>query len=298
MPDLGAALIARFTAWADGNDSIRAAILVGSRARAERPADAWSDVDLLVFSDQIAAMRESDAWVAAMGPVVLTYLEPTAVAPEIVERRALYETGLDVDYVLLPAAMLALLNGQPVDGAVAARRPLVAGIFRRGYQVLLDKDAILGDIDSLLAFAPEPAPPAPSEFANVVGDFWYHALWTARKLRRGETAMALTCCDIDMKDKLYTVARWRAQARDGRDTWHQTRFFEAWADPRLVAELRGCYAHYDPGDVARALRATMRAFDWLARETACHLGFDYPHAAARWITTRVNETLSAVDTAQ
>lgn len=291
MPDLAGALLDRFTVWATGNDAIRAAILIGSRARSDRPADAWSDVDLLVFTSDVAGLRDDGAWVEAMGPVVLTYLEPTEVAPEIVERRALYRSGQDVDYVLLPTEMLALLSKEPVHSAVAPRKPLIGGILRRGHRVLLDKDARLGDLDALVALAPAPRLPDAGEFTNVINDFWYHALWTARKLRRGETLMALNCCDFEMKDKLLTVARWHARARDRRDTWHQSRFFEAWADPRLVAALSDCYARYDPADVARALGATMRSFDWLARETANPLGFDYPEAEVRWITAKVNETL-------
>lgn len=294
MPDLAGELLDRFTAWAAGNDAIRAAILIGSRARSDRPADAWSDIDLLVFTSDVASLRDDGAWVEAMGPVVLTYLEPTEVAPEIVERRALYRSGQDVDYVLLPVEMLALLGNEPADSAVAPRKPLVAGILRRGQRVLMDKDDRLGDLDALVALAPKPRSPDAGELANVIKDFWYHALWTARKLRRGETLMALGCCDVGMKDKLLTVARWHAQVSGGRDTWHQTRFFEEWADPRLVADLRGCYAHYDPADIARALGATMRAFDWIARETADRLAFAYPDDAVHWITAKVNETLAGI----
>ena len=39
-------LLQRFQAWAEQRADIRAALLVGSRARAERPADAWSDIDI------------------------------------------------------------------------------------------------------------------------------------------------------------------------------------------------------------------------------------------------------------
>jgi aminoglycoside 6-adenylyltransferase len=160
--------------------------------------------------------------------------------------------------------------------------------------VLLDKDARLGDIDTLLPHAERSQLPEAAAFANVVNDFWYHALWTARKLRRGETLMALNCCDFHMKDKLLTVARWHAQSGSRRDTWHQSRFFEEWADPRLVADLRDGFAHYDPADVARALGATMRTFDWLARETATLLAFGYPDDAVRWITGKVDETLAQI----
>jgi len=40
----------RFTAWAQTQPDIRAAMVVGSRARTDHPADEWSDLDILVIT--------------------------------------------------------------------------------------------------------------------------------------------------------------------------------------------------------------------------------------------------------
>ena len=40
-------LIKRFVKWAKTETNIRAAIIIGSRARVDHPADDWSDLDLL-----------------------------------------------------------------------------------------------------------------------------------------------------------------------------------------------------------------------------------------------------------
>lgn len=63
---------------------------------------------------------------------------------------------------------------------------------------------------------------------------------------------------------------WHAHATRGfgHDTWMRGRFLEEWADPRAVAALPGIFAHYDAGDIGRALLATMEVFHWLAMETA------------------------------
>lgn len=43
-------IIDRFVAWARTRPDIHAAIVVGSRARTDRPADEWSDLDIVVFA--------------------------------------------------------------------------------------------------------------------------------------------------------------------------------------------------------------------------------------------------------
>ncbi len=47
-----AALINNFMAWANGVHVVRTAAVVGSRARADRPADQWSDLVVIVTNPQ------------------------------------------------------------------------------------------------------------------------------------------------------------------------------------------------------------------------------------------------------
>ncbi len=44
-------LIDRFIRWAQTEDNIRAAVVIGSRARVDHPADEWSDLDLIILAD-------------------------------------------------------------------------------------------------------------------------------------------------------------------------------------------------------------------------------------------------------
>ena len=47
-------LIERFVQWAQTDDNIRAAIVIGSRARVDHPADEWSDLDILILANDPA----------------------------------------------------------------------------------------------------------------------------------------------------------------------------------------------------------------------------------------------------
>jgi aminoglycoside 6-adenylyltransferase len=123
-----------------------------------------------------------------------------------------------------------------------------------------------------------------------VHDFWFHAVWTAKKLRRGELWTAKSCCDDYMKRLLLRMVEWHTHATSGRmvDTWFNGRFMEQWASPAVLRELRKAFAHYDEDDIWRALLASMALFHQIANETAGHLQFAYPAENAEkvigWVT--------------
>lgn len=266
-------LIARLTAWAESNPDVRAAFILGSRARSDHPADAWSDLDVMVFARRQAQFIESAEWAAALAPHWLTFVErPTG---EMWERRTLYEGGLDVDVAFVPAEWLDGL----APGAPPALPPDLADILRRGVKILLDKDGQLAPVvHGPLPEATLFQKPGEGEFVNAVSDFWYHTLWAMKHLRRGEVWWANSCVDMYLKGHLQRMLEWHARAIRGDqfDTWLRGRFMEEWADPRAVEQLRGVFAHYEAADIVRALRATMELYRWLEDETAARWSYTCP----------------------
>ena len=267
-------LLAAVADWARETEDVRAVVLVGSHARRDTPADRWSDLDLLLFLDEPERYVDDDAWVARFGSPVLTFLDPTSVADRV-ERRVLYDDGVDVDFPLLPVSSAREVAGLPGVGTVLSR----------GYRVLHDEIGV-GDVLANAA-VPEPAePPDAAAFAQLATDFWHHALWAAKKLRRGEVFTAISCLDGYLKWRLLTMLEWHARAVDPTaDTWHDGRFLERWADPGALAALERAYAHYDLRDVARALWETIDLFHGLEEETASRLGLavhlDHPDLRRR-----------------
>ncbi len=198
-------LIERLVDWARAEDNLRSAVIIGSRARADHPADQWSDLDVLVIARDDPAHAGSRAyidraeWVAQIGAPWLTFAEPSADSRTL-ERRVLFAGGLDVDFAVFPveAVQHMLEHGVPPDAL---------DVFRRGARVLVDKD---GWAARILAAAREPSPPPPpaeGEFLNLVSDFWYHTVWTAKHLRRGELWWAKTGCDDHLKYLLRRMLR-------------------------------------------------------------------------------------------
>jgi aminoglycoside 6-adenylyltransferase len=268
--DLIAAAIAD---WALARDDVKAAVVVGSQSRADTPADRWSDLDVILLVDDPEPYAEDESWVAEFGNPVLTFLEPTAVGDQR-ERRVLYEDGEDVDLPLIPVAALERID----------RSEDVPSLLARGYRVLVDKIGLSERLPEVAATARPPDLPTQRQFTELASDFWFHGLWTARKLRRGEILTAQGSLVRLLLSNTVTLLGWHARALDpSADTWHGTRFVERWADPGVLAALESAFPRYDVRDVARALWATIDLWQGLEEETARRLGLavEVDHADLR-----------------
>jgi aminoglycoside 6-adenylyltransferase len=276
-----------FVQWAQEEEDIRLILIIGSRGRVDHPADQWADLDLLfVTTDPYRYLTKTD-WLDHLGVPWLTYVEDDA---GVLERRVLFEGGVDVDFV--PLSLEQIEKMMDVD-----LLPL-EDVILPGIRILLDKDGlaeIFHMARTALAEAPTRSiPPHEAEVIEVVNNFWYHALWVSKKLRRGELWYAKWALDWRMKVLLLRMLEWHARATHGWDynTWKDGRFLEEWADPRASKDLRKAYAHYDQEDIQQALVATIDLFCWLTRETMALLNYAYPHQAEQHITALMQPYLT------
>ena len=113
--------------WAREKDDVRTLLLVGSQARAEVPADRWSDLDLIFIVEDPSVYHDDASWIHEFGVPLVTFLEPKPDGHS--DRRVLYETGEEVDFVFFPASVLERFGasesvaGAPGPRLPAARRP-------------------------------------------------------------------------------------------------------------------------------------------------------------------------------
>jgi aminoglycoside 6-adenylyltransferase len=276
----------RLYRWAQREDNLRVVLVFGSRARDDHAADEWSDLDVLLLARDPEKYRAARDWLPHIGTPWLSFLEPTP-DDNGYELRVLFEGGLDVDFCpeSIDRFRQALQEGLS---------SVAADLLFRGVRVLVDKENLseyLAAVEIELSGAP---PPGELVFLNAVNDFWFHAVWTAKRLRRGELWRAKHCCDVYLKQLLLRMLEWHARASRGPqvDTWMGGRFLREWADPRAVDVLPTVFAHYDAEDIWRALLATMELYRWLAVEAAELLGYAYPHSgdgrATEWVRRRAH----------
>jgi aminoglycoside 6-adenylyltransferase len=281
-------LIDRFVKWAETCPDIRAAVVIGSRARIDHPADEWADLDIVVITTDPERYVSTIDWIENVGDPVLTFVEPTATGDEM-ERRVLFEDMLDVDFAIIPKRNVQQLLQDEVPPQIGVQ---IANIFGRGIRVLLDKDGLATHLRELIpSVKTPPRPPTHGEFLEVVNDFLYHAVFTAKHLRRGELWWTVTCLDCYMQQLLLRMMEWHARATHvwNYDTWFRGRFLEEWVNHRALQDLRKVFAHYDENDIKRALLEAMDLFRWLAMEMAERLSYTYPTEADKcvieWVRT-------------
>lgn len=263
--------IVRLCHWVEEDQNIRLALLVGSQARKEQPADSFSDIDLVLFTRHPDLLLRESGWVARLGRAWTIHREPNGLGSGE-ELRVLFEDGQDVDFAVFPfAGRGSLLLYHSVKWlmkhpeAVVLRHSGATTVLSRGFRVLSNKDQIV--LPSEVKAEP-PKLPTLDEFGNFANDFWFHLVWAAKKLRRGELLTAMGATNGYLRALLVETIRWHALAKvgHGADTWHDARFFEAWADPRAIRDFGRTVARYDLSSVADALRAGRDLFAWLSRE--------------------------------
>lgn len=275
-------LIESIRRWAVNASDVHAVVIIGSRARAARPADEFSDLDLLVVATDTDRFYQTTDWLQAIGTPWLWFDEQTPAG--MMERRVLFDQALDVDFVFMP---LSDLQNSTNDLALST--------LQRGYRVLVDKVGISHDLKPVHAAGTKAVKPTESEYVNDVNDFWFHTVWLTKKLLRGEVWMAKSCLDGYLKRILLRMAEHHAHIKNGwdYDTWFDGRFFDSWADPTVLKSIRYAYAHYDEDDIIRALRATMELFRTVASETAAGMGWAYPEQTDREATRWVHHALQS-----
>jgi aminoglycoside 6-adenylyltransferase len=263
----------RILEWGIASADIRALALVGSGARSDHPADQWSDIDLLMITSRPDGYLQSTAWVNGISDPWISTLERDPLG-KVVERRVLFQNGIDVDFLVLGSESIDRLHEMPF-----------CEIIQRGIRVLLDKDHILENVRNEQPPDISAHTPSLEEFCELVDDFWFHAVWTAKKLKRGELWTAKSCCDIYLKKLLLALLEWHSHALQGwEETWYNGRFIESWSSERVLARLSHVFAHYDEDDLWRALLNTLELFDEIGRETARLYSYPYPAQAALDIT--------------
>ena len=254
--------------YSNKDEEIKAIVAIGSSTRKEIKADEYSDLDLFVVT------TNQEKWFSGeypelLGNVSISFIEPTLGGGR--ERRCIYDDDRDVDWIILT----------PEQFVAAIKEGVAEWVMNRGYDVLYDSM----NFTEMLKTHIKPGCSKPdmdeAEFLNVVNDFFFHNIWSYKKLKRGELWSAKICVDSYMKNHLLRMIEVYRYKTAGVDVWHAGRFIEKWAGEEILAELKNCFAHYEKEDVKRALLATSRLFERVSRELAKAKGFSYPEKACK-----------------
>ena len=285
---------ANIQAWLPTRPDIRAAAVIGSQARTGAyAADSSADYDLLLVTTDPDAYKQMD-WLHAFGQVVSAVFDPNdhvAFAYSL-DFFTLYADGHDVDISVLPYDYV-----QRLIHDTAAREKdwghIITQVFATGVRPLFDPEHLMPQLAAVFNDPVPFEPPSSAAFVDFVENFWQRAVRIAKKLRAGRLRAAHSWCMAQTND-LMRLVEWHARLTRNLppSTWYRDKYFEQWADPRVIAALPQLYPHYDAADIQRVLFATMDVFRWVARETAHQLGYPYPDSSDAQVTAWTKEYLA------
>lgn len=250
-------LINKIIHWAKDEKSVRAVILVGSRA--ENSGDEFSDYDLSLFCDDATALTCDDSWLSEIGCVwVCVHEKVRYCGEEFPSRLVIFEKGIKVDLTFYSTQVLKEVSSAPQN-------------------ILLDKDRKV----ALASGKKKPfiiEKPSPQEFLTVINEFWFEVYHVAVYLKRGDLWLAQMRLNGLRQQFLLKMVEWnelskqmwkasvypfgkRLQSSVSEKTW------EALCSTFSLLNEAGCWM---------ALENSIELFRVLAIETAFQLGLIYP----------------------
>jgi aminoglycoside 6-adenylyltransferase len=265
--------LGRLVPWAEANPLVRAVLLTSTRANVSPLTDALSDYDVELYVADVAPFRDRDAWLPALGTVLLRN------TPEERERHGMpeyvhgvfFDDMTKVDWVVAPAAVLAVHRA-------AARPPPRMDV---GYRVLLDKDGLTAGLPAATGTTFLPTPPTAQEYRQLVEEFWFTATYAAKYLWRGETFGARAILDAEIR--LHALRPMLGWVIGVETSWSASAGFfgrgiRRHLDPDLWAEVERAFGGSDEDGHWAALLQTTAAFRRCAELVADALGYEYPRA--------------------
>ena len=270
-----------FVSWAQTVEDIRAAFIVGSRARNDHPADEWSDMDIIFYTSKKNYYLSDIEWLKNLGNVWTSLVSQTAGGdPECL---TLFDGGWQVDFVIHSTDNLK----QNVENKI------VPNNFYRGVKVIIDKEDIARNIMPKCFRAPQGTALSEDVFMQTVNMFWFLALNLAKQILRNDLWIAKVR-DSNMKDLLLQMIEWHEKAVYGAeyDTWHAGRFLCEWASEETQVELQNSFGHFDRIDSWRALIGTITLFKRISHDISQRMNFSYPYDlennVSDWISQNTN----------
>ncbi|MBP7998587.1 MAG: aminoglycoside 6-adenylyltransferase [Chloroflexi bacterium] len=248
----------QFTAWAETQDDVIAVVAIGSRGRIQPPPDEHSDLDLLLWTNNVDQYAAADNWLHHFGHPILSVFSHTS--NHLPEWEMIYQDGHKLDVVVI----------QATAGPLTEMAELFPhqDVLRRGFRVLINKRGDQVEVSKWLHAAA--LHPNQTRFDHFVKELLLEATRALKFAQRGDLWRGKMLCDHVMKQHLLTMMEWQAVAKygDDLDVWYDGRFLEQWADAAAVQALPGTFAAYEAKDIIRALHATVSLFHLLAEDTA------------------------------
>lgn len=271
MNNLYEKAILLFEAIALHDENIRSVFVFGSRARTDRPADDYSDLDIAIICKDKSAFFKDVKWLEKIGHPIFSYAQPVSLG-EGNQIRALFDDARDIDFVFFDEDEFNRISGN---------KKFLNGVIGRGIVKVCDKDGNLDSLDHHVLDKNYAFPPLTQKQLNeTVHNFLFHAVSAQKKTLRGEFLTAKNSIDQNMRDELMLFIRWREMLDNPNlDVWHRARFFETWASKDIQQKMQSVCPTYDPKDISEKIGNNLDLMRELAEEICQKSGLTFPQVA-------------------
>lgn len=251
--------------YANSDIEIQSIIAIGSTTRQEVKADEYSDLDLIIVTNDTQKWFSYE-YPQLLGNMKIVFQEPTLGNGR--EVRAIYDEEKDVDMIVftLDQFYQAIIDG------------VASWVMNRGYEILFDRYNFKPLLDKYIS-SHSYSILDEKEYTNVVNDFYFHCIWAYKKLRRNEIWSSKMCVDAYLKNHVLKVMEMYSYQTKHVDVWHDGRFLDSWLDINMHEQLEQCFAHYDKDEIYKALLNTFELFSTISEEIAVMNHYSFPYQA-------------------
>lgn len=172
--------------YSEVDSAVKAVIAIGSTTRESIKADEYSDLDLIIVTDSPTSWYSGE-YPMQLGEISIGFLEPTLGNGK--EYRAIYDEDKDVDMIIFTSEQFT----------EAVKNGTAGWVMNRGYAFLCDKAGFSELVREYVNLSVASPQISEAEFLNLTNDFYFHNIWAAKKLLRGELWSAKICVDGYLK---------------------------------------------------------------------------------------------------
>lgn len=223
----------RVVDWAETEENVRAAFLIGSRGEFDRRPDRLSDHDVLLFVRNGSSYDADARWLTAFGTILVKLHDGYEVfGSRVVTRLVQYREGHRIDFSIHDVGLLERI----------AEEPRLPDMLDAGFLVLVDKDDWASRLPKATGVAYRTSLPSEARYRDVVNEFWWEVLYVAKHLARGELLPALYSQECVIRFRcLLPMLGWYARAVHGSES-------------RIGPHGRGLVRELEPTEVERLNR--------------------------------------------
>lgn len=262
-------ILPRIIAWAQAKDSIRAILMVGSRAGGGK-MDEFSDFDLSLFGHSFEFIGD-DQWLETFAvPIICIHDQFDWGTIKIPTRLTIFEDFSKYDFSFHPYGLLESM----------ARESILNPGYDAGYEVLLDKDGVCRNLPRPSFQSYQILLPDKKAFQVAINEFWFEAYHLTKYLARKDLWVAKSR-DHAMKQWLLRMLQWNAKADSKKllSAKNEGKQMNEWVRKKWQIKLVNCFAGWNQDAQWQALVSTTRTFSELSRETAVLLSYSYERKA-------------------